>query len=98
MQDLEKDFQERQAKATDQPKSLWQEVYDIGEEFVEFLEQEIGAKEKKSSKATSAQSRYVVSPKSKGLCIFSSMSYRHHNMRSASSIAQACYDIDILTY
>ena len=57
MQDLETDFQERQAKTTDQPKSLWQEVYDIGEEFVEFLEQEIGAREKKSSRGPSAQSR-----------------------------------------
>lgn len=59
MQDLEKDFQERQAEATDQPKSLWQEVYDIGEEFVEFLEQEIGAREKKSSRANTAQARFA---------------------------------------
>ena len=60
VQDLEKDFQERQAQATDQPKSLWQEVTDIGEEFVEFLEQEIGAREKKPSKGASAQSRCVL--------------------------------------
>ena len=53
------DFQERQAEATDQPKSLWQEVYDIGEEFVEFLEQEIGAREKKPSKANTAQARFA---------------------------------------
>lgn len=59
LQDLEKDFQARQAEATDQPKSLWQEVYDIGEEFVEFFEQEIGARERRGSKASSDKDRYM---------------------------------------
>ena len=56
MQDLETDFQERQSKATDQPKSLWQEVYDIGEEFVEFLEQEVGGRERRASKTEAKRS------------------------------------------
>lgn len=55
LQDLDKDFEERQSEGTAQPKSLWQEVYDIGEEFVEFLEQEIGAKQRKTSKNSSTQ-------------------------------------------
>ena len=52
LQDLDKDFQKRRARVTEQPQSLWQELFDVGEEFVEFLEQEIGVKEKKGQKST----------------------------------------------
>ena len=50
VQDLDKDFQERQAKNTGQPRSLWQEIQELGEEFVEFLEQEVSAVEKRTRK------------------------------------------------
>ena len=52
LQDLDKDFQKRRARVTEQPQSLWQELFDVGEEFVEFLEQEIGVKEKRGQKST----------------------------------------------
>lgn len=32
----------RKRKGKEQPMSLWEELSDIGEEFVEFLEKEIG--------------------------------------------------------
>ena len=60
MQDLEKDFRESKAESTDQPKSLWQEVYDIGEEFVDFLEQEIGGRDRKAPKSTSEAPRHAI--------------------------------------
>ena len=38
--DVERDFGERRAKRRGgQPASLWEELADLGEEFVEFLEQ-----------------------------------------------------------
>ncbi|CAK9141502.1 unnamed protein product [Ilex paraguariensis] len=41
--DLQEEFQNWEASATSQgkPKSLWEEVAEIGEEFVEFLEKEL---------------------------------------------------------
>ncbi|KAK6935816.1 DnaJ domain [Dillenia turbinata] len=41
--DLQEEFQNWEANATSQgqPKSLWEELADIGEEFVEFLEKEL---------------------------------------------------------
>jgi hypothetical protein len=44
--DLDKDFEERRKRRgkAAQPMSLWEELADIGEEFVEFLEKEIGIK------------------------------------------------------
>lgn len=54
-QDLDKDFQKRKARVTEQPQSLWQELFDVGEEFVEFLEQEIGVKEKKGPRSSSGE-------------------------------------------
>jgi len=53
--DLDKDFQKRKARVTEQPQSLWQELFDVGEEFVEFLEQEIGVKEKKGPRSSSGE-------------------------------------------
>ncbi|KAK3270364.1 hypothetical protein CYMTET_21236, partial [Cymbomonas tetramitiformis] len=45
--DMEKEFADYQAKSTGKPKSLWEELSDLGEEFVEFLEETVeeGAKE-----------------------------------------------------
>ncbi|CAL5219295.1 g1101 [Coccomyxa viridis] len=41
--DIDKDRKERQKrKGKEQPMSLWEEIADIGEEFVEFLEKETG--------------------------------------------------------
>ena len=42
--DLDKDIEERRKRRgkQTQPMSLWEELSDIGEEFVEFLEKEIG--------------------------------------------------------
>lgn len=39
LRDLQADFQDR--AASDQPKSLWEELAEIGEEFVDFLEKEL---------------------------------------------------------
>lgn len=36
--DLDADLKARRAKRDQQPRSLWEELADIGEEFVEFLE------------------------------------------------------------
>ena len=61
LQDLEQEFQDRQAKKTDQPRSLWQELSDIGEEFVEFLEQGVSPANKAEAKAKAAsQQRWVL--------------------------------------
>jgi molecular chaperone DnaJ len=40
--DLEKEWKERRRRRQKEPQSLWEELADIGEEFVEFLEKEIG--------------------------------------------------------
>eukprot|EP00850_Spirogloea_muscicola_P006954 SM000034S12708 [mRNA] locus=s34:284792:286477:+ [translate_table: standard] len=40
--DLQKDLERRSAARREKPKSLWEEISELGEEFVEFLEKEIG--------------------------------------------------------
>ena len=62
MQDLEKEFQERKARQTGQPESLWQELYAIGEEFVEFLEHEASGLDKKG------QARHAETTKAARYC------------------------------
>jgi hypothetical protein len=49
--DLDKDLSERRRRRgkADQPMSLWEELADIGEEFVEFLEKEISLSSSKAS-------------------------------------------------
>lgn len=60
--DLQSDLQKRSASRSAKPKSLWEELADIGEEFVEFLEKELnisdddGEKENKTY-STNSQSR-----------------------------------------
>ncbi|CAK0744147.1 hypothetical protein CVIRNUC_001525 [Coccomyxa viridis] len=61
--DLDRDREERRKrKGKEQPMSLWEELSDIGEEFVEFLEKEIGlgppeANSSRSQARASAQER-----------------------------------------
>ena len=40
--DLEKEWGDRKKRRGKQDASLWEELADIGEEFVEFLEHELG--------------------------------------------------------
>ncbi|KAK9825476.1 hypothetical protein WJX81_008607 [Elliptochloris bilobata] len=50
--DVERDLgQRRAARGKAQPASLWEELADLGEEFVEFLEQELGLQERPSGAA-----------------------------------------------
>ena len=40
--DLEREWGERRKRRQKEPSSLWEELADLGEEFVEFLERELG--------------------------------------------------------
>jgi molecular chaperone DnaJ len=40
--DIEREWKERRRRRQKEPASLWEELADIGEEFVEFLERELG--------------------------------------------------------
>ena len=50
VQDIEEDYKKRQARHTGEPRTLWQEISELGEEFVEFLEQEIEGATRKGAK------------------------------------------------
>ncbi|GAQ84079.1 chaperone DnaJ-domain superfamily protein [Klebsormidium nitens] len=52
--DLQKEVEGWQSDrgSSEAPKSLWEEMAEVGEEFVEFLEQELGLDEKESKKRT----------------------------------------------
>ncbi|KAG0584986.1 hypothetical protein KC19_3G248700 [Ceratodon purpureus] len=52
--DLESDLNKRSTSSNAKPKSLWEELADIGEEFVEFLEKELNINEDGEREKTSS--------------------------------------------
>ncbi|KAI9124732.1 hypothetical protein K1719_004654 [Acacia pycnantha] len=55
--DLQEEFRSWEANSTSQgkPKSLWEELAEIGEEFVEFLEKELNMVDPEVDSSSSAQ-------------------------------------------
>ncbi|MCL7045699.1 hypothetical protein MKW94_001688 [Papaver nudicaule] len=66
--DLQVEFQNWEASAASQgkPKSLWEELADIGEEFVEFLEKELNITDANVEEGNNAQSTEGKSRESTG--------------------------------
>ncbi|KAK9803682.1 hypothetical protein WJX72_011916 [[Myrmecia] bisecta] len=58
IRDLDKDISERRRKrGKDRPGTLWEELADLGEEFVEFLEKELGVGEPETADARKEAAR-----------------------------------------
>lgn len=79
--DLQEEFQNWEASASSQakPKSLWEELADIGEEFVEFLEKELNISDEDSE-----EKRYENPKKSNESATYETKKTRKETVKGSS--------------